>query len=79
VQSSSFTPVKCVRLGLSIEFPRPVDGTREETELETRLWPAVENNERAGEAGADVFTINGDWGRRGESIASRESRCASMI
>jgi hypothetical protein len=61
-----------------MEFPRPVDETREETELETRLWPwaAAEKREMAGEAGAEVLRLNGESGleRTGESRASSECR-----
>lgn len=61
-----------------MEFPKPVEETREETELETRLWPwaAAEKREMAGEAGAEVLRLNGESGLVSirESGASRESR-----
>jgi hypothetical protein len=63
------TPVKWLLLGLSIEFPKGPEETREDTELETRLWPGAEKRDMAGEAGAEVLTVIG---------ISRESRCESM-
>lgn len=47
-----------------MELPSPVEETREETELETQLWPwaAAEKREMAGDAGAEVFTLNGEMG-----------------
>lgn len=56
------TPDKWVRLGLSIELPRPE--TSEETELEMRVWPVAEKREIAGDAGADESMVSGDCGRR---------------
>lgn len=64
MHSSSFTPVKWPRLGLSRELPRPGAETSEDTELETRLWPAAEKSETDGEAGAEVLMVNGESGWR---------------
>lgn len=60
-----------------------MEDTREETELETRLWPwpAAEKREIAGEAGAEVLRLNGESGlvSIGESGASSESRGSVWI
>lgn len=57
-----------------MEFP--IEGTKDETELETRLWPAVEKSEMAGEAGAEVLMDNGEG--RCDSNASNESRASTI-
>lgn len=59
-----------------MEFPRPGAETRDETELEMRVWPVAEKSDKAGEAGAEVLRVKGESGRRGESVASRESRAS---
>jgi hypothetical protein len=59
-----------------MEFPRPGAETREETELETRLWPAAEKREMAGDAGEEVLIVKGECGWR---ESTRLSLVASII
>lgn len=43
-----------------MEFPWPGDETKEDTELEKRVWPLAENSETAGETGVDEVVVIGD-------------------
>jgi hypothetical protein len=56
--SSSLTPVKGFREGISMELPWPGVDTSEDAELEKRVWPFAENKDTAGETGVDA--VNGD-------------------
>lgn len=62
MHSSSLTPAKGFRPGLSIEFLKPGAETSDETELDTRLCPVTEKREIAGDAGSEVLIVKGEWG-----------------
>ena len=50
-----------------MELPCPGDETRDETELEKRVWPLAEKRDTAGETGVEeVVVVQGDGGRRDE-------------
>jgi hypothetical protein len=61
-----------------MEFPKPGAETSEETELETRLWPVAENKDTAGDTGAEVLIVKGEWGWRAIE-SSRLSLAVSII
>lgn len=58
--SSSLTPVSWAFEGLSTERPRAEEETKEETELERRVWPLAEKRETVGDTGAEELTVRGD-------------------